>query len=161
MAAAPRPPAPPSLGSDDVFQETSARCRAVEPSSGSNVIPRRARPGLAGLGPHTLPHQPRSSNFERLSGELRNLSFLRCCSGATIAAAVRVPSCSIRTYMYTYAILLRRRPQNRPVPALSARPPLRQHRGKSYVQFSFHTRAGRRKVTWAAVHPGSNPGANL
>ena len=26
--------------------------RAVEPSSGSNVIPRRARPGLAGLGPH-------------------------------------------------------------------------------------------------------------
>ena len=25
---------------------------AVEPSSGSNVIPRRARPGLAGLGPH-------------------------------------------------------------------------------------------------------------
>jgi hypothetical protein len=26
--------------------------RAVEPSSGSNVIPKRARPGLAGLGPH-------------------------------------------------------------------------------------------------------------
>ena len=30
--------------------ETSARYRAVEPSSGSNVIPRRARPVLAGLG---------------------------------------------------------------------------------------------------------------
>ena len=27
--------------------------RAVEPSSGSKVIPRRARPGLAGLRPHT------------------------------------------------------------------------------------------------------------
>ena len=25
------------------------RCRTVEPSTGSNVIPRRARPGLAGL----------------------------------------------------------------------------------------------------------------
>ena len=41
-----------ALSSDDVFQETSARCRAVEPISGSNVIPTRARPGLAGLGPH-------------------------------------------------------------------------------------------------------------
>jgi hypothetical protein len=29
------------------------RYRAVEPSSGSNVIPRRARPGLSGLRPHT------------------------------------------------------------------------------------------------------------
>jgi len=28
------------------------RYRAVEPNSGSNVIPRRARPGLAGLRPH-------------------------------------------------------------------------------------------------------------
>ena len=28
--------------------------RAVEPSSGSNVIPRRARPGLAGLRPHAV-----------------------------------------------------------------------------------------------------------
>ena len=28
--------------------------RAVEPSSGSNVIPRRARPGLAGPRPHTF-----------------------------------------------------------------------------------------------------------
>jgi hypothetical protein len=35
------------------IQETSARCRAVESSSGSTVITRRARPGLAGLGPHT------------------------------------------------------------------------------------------------------------
>ena len=35
---------------------TSARYRAVEPSSGSNVIPRRARPGLAGLGPHSGVH---------------------------------------------------------------------------------------------------------
>jgi len=42
-----------TLSSDDaVFRETSARYRAVEPSSGSNVIPRRARPGLAGLRPH-------------------------------------------------------------------------------------------------------------
>ena len=31
--------------------ETYVRHRAVEPSSGSNVIPRRARPGLADLGP--------------------------------------------------------------------------------------------------------------
>ena len=37
------------------FQETSARYRAMEPISGSNVIPRRARPGLAGLGPHRQP----------------------------------------------------------------------------------------------------------
>ena len=29
--------------------------RAVEPSSGSNVIPRRACPGLAGLRPHMAP----------------------------------------------------------------------------------------------------------
>ena len=43
----------PTLIPDDVFQETSARCRAVEPRSGSNVIPRRARPGLTGLRPHT------------------------------------------------------------------------------------------------------------
>jgi len=31
-------------------ETTSARYRAVTPSSGSNVIPRRARPGLAALG---------------------------------------------------------------------------------------------------------------
>ena len=42
------------LSSDDVFQEISARYRAVELSSGSNVIPRRARPGLAGLRPHMV-----------------------------------------------------------------------------------------------------------
>ena len=41
-----------------VFQETSARYRAVEPSSGSNVIPRRARPGLAGLRPHNIRELP-------------------------------------------------------------------------------------------------------
>ena len=45
----------PLLSSDDVSQETSARYRAVEPSSGSNVIPRWARPGLAGLRPHDPP----------------------------------------------------------------------------------------------------------
>ena len=47
----------PRLSSEDVFQETSARydtCRAVEPSSGSNVIPRRARPGLARLRSHSV-----------------------------------------------------------------------------------------------------------
>jgi len=32
---------------------------AVEPSSGSNVIPRRARPGLAGLRPHTWRRFPK------------------------------------------------------------------------------------------------------
>jgi len=30
--------------------------RAVEPSNGSNVIPKRDRPGLAGLGPHNMLH---------------------------------------------------------------------------------------------------------
>ena len=45
----------PLMSSDDVFQEKSTRYRAVEPSSGSNVIPRRARSGLAGLRPHTSP----------------------------------------------------------------------------------------------------------
>ena len=35
------------------IQETSARYGRVEPSNGSNDIPRRARPGLPGLGPHT------------------------------------------------------------------------------------------------------------
>ena len=39
------------LSSDYAFQETPARYRAVEPSSGSSVIPRRACPGLAGLRP--------------------------------------------------------------------------------------------------------------
>ena len=58
---------PPSLGlslasahqlsSENVVKETSARHRAVGPGSGSNVIPRRARPGPAGLRPDT----PRSS----------------------------------------------------------------------------------------------------
>ena len=37
--------------SDDVFQEASLP--DIEPSSCSNVIPRRARPGLAGPRPHT------------------------------------------------------------------------------------------------------------
>ena len=39
------------LDSDECIQETFARYRAMEPSNGSNVIPKRARPGLAGLGP--------------------------------------------------------------------------------------------------------------
>ena len=39
------------LSSDNVYQETSARYRAVEPGRGSNVIPKRARPGLASLKP--------------------------------------------------------------------------------------------------------------
>ena len=38
------------------FSETSARYRAVEPSSGSNVIPRRACPDLAGPSPYMLRH---------------------------------------------------------------------------------------------------------
>ena len=38
-----------ALSSDDAAQEASAQYRAIEPSCGSNVIPRRARPGLAGL----------------------------------------------------------------------------------------------------------------
>ena len=42
------------LSSDDVFQDTSARYRAVEPSSGANVIPRWARLGLAGLRPYVI-----------------------------------------------------------------------------------------------------------
>ena len=37
---------PAGLSSDDVCQETSARCGAVEPSSGLKIIPRWARPGL-------------------------------------------------------------------------------------------------------------------
>ena len=40
------------LSFNDVSQEKSARYTAVEPSSGSNVIPRRARPSLAGVRPH-------------------------------------------------------------------------------------------------------------
>jgi len=52
----PTPKTPPgvrAMSSDECIQETSARYRIVEPSNGSNVIPRWARPGLAGLGPHT------------------------------------------------------------------------------------------------------------
>ena len=41
----------------DVFLETSARDRAMDPSSGSNVIPRQAPPGPAGLRPHTCEDQ--------------------------------------------------------------------------------------------------------
>ena len=41
------------LRPDDVSQEKSSRYREMEPSSGSNLIPRRARPGLADLRPHT------------------------------------------------------------------------------------------------------------
>jgi len=42
------------LSSDDAFQETSAQYGAVEPSSGSNVILRRACPGLVGRRPHSV-----------------------------------------------------------------------------------------------------------
>ena len=51
------------LSSDDVFLDKSARFRAVEPSSGSNVIPRRARPFLAGLRPRRrhYPHDEERS----------------------------------------------------------------------------------------------------
>ena len=37
--------------------------RAVEPISGSNVIPRRARPGLSGLVPHDYPHGPAQDDW--------------------------------------------------------------------------------------------------
>jgi len=43
-------PAYEDLG--QLVQDEPARYRTVEPSNGSNVIPKRARPGLAGLGPH-------------------------------------------------------------------------------------------------------------
>ena len=46
---------------------SSARYRAVEPSSGSSVIPRRARPGLAGLWPHT-PHDVIVTGYEHPLG---------------------------------------------------------------------------------------------
>ena len=66
------------LSSDNVFQETSARYRAVEPKSGSNAIPRRARPGLAGLRPHTrgqtLNPKPEVRTTENLSLKLRPVS---------------------------------------------------------------------------------------
>ena len=57
------PPSPLNRGSDDVFQETSARDIAVEPSSGSDVIPRRAHPGLAGLRPHTVEREGNTSKL--------------------------------------------------------------------------------------------------
>ena len=46
------------------FQVTSARYGAVEPSSGSNVILRQARPGLAGLGPHRGAREVRAGGVE-------------------------------------------------------------------------------------------------
>ena len=48
----------PGLSSDECIGKTSARCGAVEPSSGSNVIPRRARPGPAGPGAQTSELRP-------------------------------------------------------------------------------------------------------
>ena len=44
----------------------------MEPGSGSNVIPRRVRPDLAGLRPHTVWHlpTPRTLNPKRIAGEL-------------------------------------------------------------------------------------------
>ena len=57
---------------DDVFRETSARYGTVEPSSGSDVIPRPARPGLAGLRPHTFrryaPGEILGHSLEKLHG---------------------------------------------------------------------------------------------
>ena len=50
---------PPPLNSDVVFQETSARFRVVELGSCSNIIPRRPRPDLAGVRPHTPTHTAR------------------------------------------------------------------------------------------------------
>jgi len=49
-----------NLRERDPERATSARYRAVEPSSGTNVIPRRARPGLAGLRPHSFHMQSKS-----------------------------------------------------------------------------------------------------
>ena len=49
-----------SLSSDEVFQKTYVQYREVEPSSGFNVIPRRACPGLAGLGPHNVYRLPKT-----------------------------------------------------------------------------------------------------
>ena len=42
-----------------------ARYRTVEPSNGSNFIPRRARPGLAGLGPHASRVQEKVALLKR------------------------------------------------------------------------------------------------
>jgi len=39
-----------------MYSKRHLPCRAVEPSGGSNVIPRRARPGLAGPRPQNKPH---------------------------------------------------------------------------------------------------------
>ena len=61
------------LSSDDVFRGVSARYRAVVPSSGSNVIPRRARPGPAGLGPHTRFVPGRGRDRARVYRETRGL----------------------------------------------------------------------------------------
>ena len=56
------------LNLDAVFQKVSARYRVVELSSGSNVIPRQARPGLAGLMPHRGAMRQHSGFSTRKSG---------------------------------------------------------------------------------------------
>ena len=68
--------APGQLGQDE-----PASYRAVEPSSGSNVIPRRARPGLAGLVPHPSRAQGSGCRVSALdtseSGPLRAVQLSR------------------------------------------------------------------------------------
>ena len=44
------------------------RDKAGQPSSGSNVIPRRARPGLAGLRPHNVLNPERESSCVHSKG---------------------------------------------------------------------------------------------
>ena len=72
--------------------DRGAAYRAVVPSSGCNVIPRRARPGLAGLRPPTLgvmaakgvsnPHKHRGGERRQLSlPELSQLSSAGVCAG--------------------------------------------------------------------------------
>jgi len=67
------------LSSGDVFHETSAGYRVVEPISGSNVIPRRARPGLAGLRLHTR-HQRRLCVCEREREQRERGPHVRSCA---------------------------------------------------------------------------------
>ena len=64
------------IGPDDVLQETSARYRAVEPSSGSNVFPRRARPGLTGLRPHARQASSASRATTTESGDYMGASLM-------------------------------------------------------------------------------------
>jgi hypothetical protein len=62
-------------------QESSTRYRAVEPSSGSIVIPRRAGPGLAGPRPHTL----LTRLVSVVTFLLRGLEYMCQCKDACVA----------------------------------------------------------------------------